>query len=78
MRALGGRSSRPTSQVASELKHTPARDLQELGGRKSYQTIVACYQRADGHTKAEKAVRAVRADTADKADRPSRPQLQLI
>jgi len=37
-------------QFASELKHTPARDLQELGGWKSYQTIVKCYQRADEQT----------------------------
>lgn len=37
-------------QFASELKHTPPRDLQELGGWKSYQTIVKCYQRADEQT----------------------------
>ena len=37
-------------KFASELKHTPARDLCELGGWKSLQTIVKCYQRADETT----------------------------
>jgi integrase len=34
-------------QFATEMKHAPLRDLCELGGWKSPQTILTCYQRAD-------------------------------
>ena len=34
-------------KFATELKHTPLRDLAQLGGWKSPQTILKCYQRAD-------------------------------
>lgn len=40
-------------QFASELKHTPSRDPCELGGWKSLQTIVKCYQRPDEVTMRE-------------------------
>jgi integrase len=34
-------------QFATEMKHAPLRDLCELGGWKSPQTVLTCYQRAD-------------------------------
>ena len=34
-------------QFAMEMKHAPLRDLCELGGWKSPQTVLTCYQRAD-------------------------------
>ena len=37
-------------KFATELKHTPLRDLAHLGGWKSAQTILKCYQRADDTT----------------------------
>lgn len=37
-------------KFATELKHTPLRDLAQLGGWKSAQTILKCYQRADDVT----------------------------
>ncbi len=37
-------------KFATELKNTPLRDLAQLGGWKSAQTILKCYQRADDVT----------------------------
>ena len=37
-------------KFATELKHTPLRDLAHLGGWKSAQTILKCYQRPDSIT----------------------------
>jgi integrase len=37
-------------KFASEMKHTPLRDLAHLGGWKSTQTIVTCYQQPDEAT----------------------------
>lgn len=37
-------------KFATELKHTPLRDLAQLGGWKSAQTILKCYQRAEDAT----------------------------
>ena len=37
-------------QFATEMKHTPLRDLAQLGGWKSPQTILACYQQPDEAT----------------------------
>jgi integrase len=34
-------------QFATEMKHAPLKDLCALGGRKSPQTVLTCYQRAD-------------------------------
>lgn len=34
-------------QFATELKHVPLKDLCALGGWKSAQTVLACYQQAD-------------------------------
>lgn len=35
---------------ATELKHTPLRDLQQLGGWKTHRTILECYQQPDEET----------------------------
>ena len=40
-------------KFASELKHAPLRDLAHLGGWKSTQTIVTCYQHPDEATQRE-------------------------
>jgi integrase len=37
-------------QFATEMKHTPLRDLAQLGGWKSPQTILSCYQQPDEAT----------------------------
>lgn len=37
-------------QFATELKHTPLRDLCHLGGWKDPQTVLKCYQKADEAT----------------------------
>lgn len=37
-------------QFATELKHVPLKDLAQLGGWKSAQTILTCYQQADQAT----------------------------
>jgi hypothetical protein len=34
-------------QFATEMKHAPLKDLCALGGWKSAQTVLTCYQRAD-------------------------------
>lgn len=40
-------------KFATELKHTPLKDLCALGGWKSYQTVLTCYQQADPETMRE-------------------------
>jgi hypothetical protein len=40
-------------KFASEMKHTPLRDLCELGGWKDPQTVLKCYQRPDEATMRE-------------------------
>ena len=57
MEALAGLTPEPgrgwhslRRKFATELKHTPLRDLAQLGGWKSPQTILKCYQRADDAT----------------------------
>jgi hypothetical protein len=42
--------ARASSAFASELKATPLKDLCHLGGWKSPQTILTCYQSADVET----------------------------
>ena len=37
-------------QFATELKHTPLKDLCALGGWKDYQTLLTCYQHPDALT----------------------------
>jgi hypothetical protein len=37
-------------KFATELKHTPLKDLGYLGGWKEPQTVLKCYQRADETT----------------------------
>ena len=37
-------------QFATELKHTPLKDLCALGGWKDYQTLLTCYQHPDAVT----------------------------
>jgi len=40
-------------KFATEMKHTPLKDLCYLGGWKEPQTILKCYQRADAETMKE-------------------------
>jgi hypothetical protein len=40
-------------KFATEMKHTPLKDLAYLGGWKDHQTLLLCYQRADEVTMAE-------------------------
>ncbi|MGH7514709.1 MAG: hypothetical protein ACREOQ_17520 [Gemmatimonadales bacterium] len=40
-------ASRCLLASATELKYAPLKDLCALGGRKSPQTVLTCYQRAD-------------------------------
>ena len=37
-------------KFATELKHTPLKDLCELGGWKTAETVLTCYQRPDEAT----------------------------
>lgn len=48
---------------ATELKHIPIRDLCELGGWKSPQTVLTCYQQADPVTMREALERRGRLET---------------
>ena len=50
-RSLGRHSLR--RKFATELKHTPLKDLCYLGGWKEPQTVLKCYQRPDESTMRE-------------------------
>jgi hypothetical protein len=51
VKGLGWHSLR--RKFATELKHTPLKDLCYLGGWKEPQTVLKCYQRADEGTMRE-------------------------